>query len=102
MIRSKNEIIKDNFTTNKEDYIEWKIHNWKILQNENEKLKSPNFRIGNLIWYFFENIYKITNNSYIILILFFFLFLFLFLFFIFYFFANYLYFFILIILNELP
>ncbi|OUM58083.1 hypothetical protein PIROE2DRAFT_16731, partial [Piromyces sp. E2] len=37
----------DNFKIEKEGYIEWKIHNKKELNenNENKYLKSPNFRI---------------------------------------------------------
>jgi len=41
---------KNKYTLSKHDYIEWKIHNWNEL-NENKLMKSPNFKIGNLIWY---------------------------------------------------
>jgi len=54
MIKSKIEMIKDNYSIIKEDYYEWKIHNWYNLEINNT-INSPNFRIGKLIWYVGEN-----------------------------------------------
>jgi len=48
-IKEKINMNDDIFVIYNENYIEWKIDDWNILNN-NKKLACPNFRIANLIW----------------------------------------------------
>jgi len=50
LVKVKYNIKDKNFIVSKKEYIEWKVNNIKAL-NVGEILKSPNFRIGNLLWY---------------------------------------------------
>jgi len=43
--------VDDDIIIDKEDYFEWIIHDWNKLNEKKESIKSPNFRIGNSIWY---------------------------------------------------
>lgn len=49
-LKSNSQITDDTFIPENNDYIEWKVHGWNKL-NCDSTLNSPNFRIGNSIWY---------------------------------------------------
>jgi len=45
------DVDNDDIIIDQEDYIEWMIHDWNKINIDNKIIKSPNFRIGNSIWY---------------------------------------------------